>query len=211
MSVFAGIPALTSPNDPLVSINDFQEWFSVTAPSDADNARIQTAIEIASGLVRAGRRIFSRIDDDVVFVDGGAGGSFLLPRERLPVRSITSITNLGVSDTSPTTVAVADYDWSPSGIVTLTRGATLGAWWTERRRGITVTYSHGYDPIPRDVAGVVLAIAKRWYDSASAGSTASGSLVKAESLGDYSVSYDTASSGLLESEAFALRQYEAPA
>lgn len=199
----------------LASPDDFAVWFglglNVESLTNTEQARITTALEIASGIVRSGRRIFSRVTDDVVNVDGSGGCDILLPSDRLPVVSVSSVTNLALWDTEAATVTAAEYDWTPSGLLHLHRDAAIGAYWTPRRQGVVVTYTHGYDPIPQDVAGVVLAIAKRWYDAASAGSTASGSLVKAESLGDYSVTYDTASSGLLESEAFVLRQYETPA
>lgn len=209
-SVFAGQPAETGP-EPLVSLADFAEWYGITLPDPLPSpltgvsARVQTAIEIASEMVRRGRRVFTLVTGDVVTLDGPGGRDLLLPQDRLPVRSVTSITNRGRWDTSAVTVDAADYDWSASGIIRLRRGATLGHCWSSLSRGIVVTYTHGYTIIPRDVAGVVLSIAKRLYDNPA------GSTVRSETLGDYSVTYDATAGGLLPHEELILSQYEVPA
>lgn len=211
INVFAGVPEHTTPNQPLATIEDFVERYGLASPTP-DAARIQTSLEIASATIRRGRRIFTRVTDDTVRVNGPGGLSILLPSDRLPVVAIASVKNLdrvGVEYT----IDPADYDWSDNGVIHLNWGAGWDAtrrWWTTRRGGVVVTYTHGYDPVPDDVAGVCLDMAKRLYDAAA--STTSGADVRSETLGDYTITYQSTGAGaLLQSEVDILSEFELPA
>ncbi len=195
MSLFAGQAALSSPDAPLVSSDDFVEWYGLT-PSSTDLNRIQTALEIASAQIRNGRRQFSPVTGDLITVDSEGGLTLLLPKTRLPVTGVTLVEQLSGEAYVP--VDSTEYDWSADGI--------LSRWWSYwpcRFQGVRVTYSHGYDVLPRDVAGVCLSLAKRLYDNPSGQGTTS------MTLGDYSVAYEPGGAGLLPHEIDTLSLYEA--
>ncbi len=195
MSLFAGQAALSAPDAPLVSSDDFVEWYGLT-PSSTDLNRIQTALEIASAQIRNGRRLFSPVSGDLITVDSEGGLTLLLPKTRLPVTGVTLVEQL--SGEAYVTVDSTEYDWSADGI--------LSRWWTGwpcRFQGVRVTYSHGYDVLPREVAGVCLSLAKRLYDNPS------GQALTSMTLGDYSATYETGGTGLLPQEVDVLQLYEA--
>ncbi len=195
MSLFAGVNALPSPQDPLVSSADFIEWYSLPTPSTQETARIQTALEIASAQIRNGRRRFSPVTGDLITVDSEGGLTLLLPKDRLPVTGVSLVEQL--SGEAYVTVDSTEYDWSSNGV--------LSRWWTGwpcRAQGVRVTYNHGYDILPRDVAGVCLSLAKRLYDNPS------GQALTSMTLGDYSATYETGGTGLLPNEVDTLSLYE---
>lgn len=194
MSVFAGQPEHTTPAPPLVSVDDFHELFQITTPSDADNARIETAIEIASGILRGGRRLFTAVNDDQLILDGSASEILLIPKKYLPLRGVGA-----VNDDGTDLVAGDDYEWSEKGII---RRVGSCRRWTSKFRGVTITCDHGYQPLPDEIAGVVLAVAKRWYDSPSGQGN-----VQSEQIGAYSVTYGKSGVGLTELEAQILERY----
>ncbi len=197
MSLFAGVDALPAPNDPLVSSDDFVEWYGLS-PTTGDLNRIQTALEIASAEIRTGRRLFSPVTDELVVVDSYGGTSLLLPRNRLPVTNVSLVEEL--SGDAYVAVDASEYDWSADGYVT--------RWWTtwsSRPQGVRVTYSHGYDVMPRDVAGACLSLAGRLYQNPSNAS------IQSEQLGDHHITYSTATGGLLPDEKLSLQFYESRA
>ncbi len=196
MSLFAGQAALSSPDAPLVSQDDFVEWYSLPAPTTAEAARIQTALEIASAQIRNGRRQFSPVSGDLITVDSEGGLTLLLPKTRLPVTAVSLVEQL--SGEAYVALDATEYDWSVDGI--------LSRWWTGwpcRAQGVRVTYDHGYNVLPRDVAGVCLSLAKRLYDNPS------GQGQTSMTLGDYSVAYEPGGAGLLPHEVDTLSLYEA--
>ncbi len=194
MSLFSGTAALGSPNDPIVTTDDFFEWVGVTAPSAEETARAQTALEIVSALVRSktGRQL-TRITEAIT-MDGSGRREITLPD--YPVVSITSITE--VRTAGGTAEAVTGYLFSPNtGLVDRTDFHS----WTSLRNSITVNYTHGYDPLPRDLAGVVLSFSKRLYDAPDSAP------ITQEVLGAYSVSYGAGGVGLTDWEADVISRY----
>jgi hypothetical protein len=204
MSLFAGQPALGTPEAPLVSGDDFAEWFSLgdgtlASLPQLDQNRVQTALEIASAAIRNNRRIFTSVSNETVEVDGHWSDTLLLPKNRLPVTDVSLVEQLSGADY--VTVDPSEYDWSADGYLT-----RCWSWWTDRPRGVRVTYSHGYDILPRDVAGVCLAAAKRVYDQPDGGGG-----VQSEQLGDHHVTYLANAGVLLPDDETLLRAYEARA
>lgn len=197
MSLFAGVEALSSPNDMLVSVDDFFEWAGGVAGTP-ERARAQTALEIASGLIRARTgRTLTTVTNDVAVLDGPAGRSLNLPE--YPVTAISLVSETRSANAAPVTVAATQYAYSwQTGIVDRTDGYC----WTGLRGGITITYTHGYDPLPRDLAGVCLSFAKRLYD------TPDSAPVVQETLGAYSVQYGAGGSiGLNDWELDVINRY----
>lgn len=177
MSLFAGEPALSAPSDPLVSQDDYTETFGLTNVSSADAARIQTALEIASAAVRSKTRQQLSVVTETITLP--ATGNHVLTLPEFPVTAITAVTRDGAALTADA------WSWiSPVGVVTTLDGSR---WLTPQV--ITVTYTHGWDPLPRDLAGVVLSKAKRWLESPT------GQDVQSETLGSWSVTYSQTQSG----------------
>ncbi len=197
--VFSGQDVLANPNAPLVGPDDFAEWYGIVSPTNDQLNRIQTACEIASAQIRNGRRIFSPVTNETVLVDAHGGQALLLPKNRLPITAVTTVEQLSGADY--VTVDSTEYDWSADGFV-----VRPWACWTDRPAGVRVTYSHGYDILPREVAGVCLSLAKRLYDNPD------GTSVQSEQLGDHHVTYQGGASGSLSSdESLLLSQYESRA
>lgn len=198
-AVFPPTATPTVQSTSLVSVDDFVQAFNLGTLSTGEADRVQNVLDIVSAAIRSGRRRFDAVDDDVVTITGisGSGRTISLPKDRLPVRGVTKVEQLGRGDTEYTTADAALYDWDEAGIIYLDCSA---GWWTARLRGVRVTYDHGYLALPADVAGVCLAYAKRLYDNPA------GSSIRSETLGDRSVTYEAG--GLLSDESMILRQYE---
>ncbi len=194
--VFSGQDVLSGTGAPLIGPDDFAEWYGIVSPTNDQLNRIQTACEIASAQIRNGRRFFTPVTNDLVTIDSEGGLTLLMPKNRLPVTAVALVEQL--SGESYVTLDSTEYDWSVDGI--------LSRWWTGwpcRAQGVRVTYSHGYDVIPREVAGVCLSLAGRLYNAPS------GQVATSMTLGDYSATYEPGGSGLLPHEVDVLTQYEA--
>lgn len=85
--------------------------------------------------------------EETITVDGSGRFSLLIPS--LLVQSVASVVEDGVL------IPDTDYDWSAAGIIERRSGV-----WTNRRRGVVVTLTHGYDTCPLEVARVVTRSAK---------------------------------------------------
>lgn len=189
MSVFFGQPAAS---DLLVSADDFTSWFDlgVTATLDASaQARIQIALAVASAAVRTKTQQQLSVVAETVTLS--ATGNQVLALPQFPVSAVSSVTRDGA------TLAPTAYQWaSPVGIITTLDGSR---WLTPQV--ITVTYTHGWDPLPADIAGVVLARAKRWYDNPA------GQPVQSETLGSWAVTYAAAAGEFTNEELDILTRY----
>lgn len=193
----AWAPADTA--DSIISTDDYVAWYGLTAPSTDELTQIQMAIDIASDTIRAGRRYFTPVTNDVVTIDAYGGDVLLLPKDRLPVTTVTLVEQLSGADY--VTVDATEYAWSANGYVT-----RCWSCWSSAPRGVRVTYSHGYAQMPRDVAGVCLTAAKRLIDSPDGGGG-----VQSEQLGDHHVTFFANTGILLPEDEQVLRQYEAMA
>lgn len=83
----------------------------------------------------------SRVDDDVVTLDGGNSRVILLPE--LPVVSVAKIEVDGVD--------IGDVSglWNERGIIRRAQAFPANF------RSVRVTYTHGYDPVPEDIQEAV--------------------------------------------------------
>ncbi len=200
MSLFAGQAALPAPNAPLVSMDDYTEWMGLGAASSlptAEQAQIQTALEIASAEIRNGRREFSPISGEVEALDGHSATSVLTSRYHLPVTAVSQVEVF--NGASYDVLDATEYQWTPSGVIERLNWRC----WPGYLQGVRVTYNHGYDILPRDVAGVCLRLAARLLANPG------GSAVLRETLGDASVEYSNAATGgLLPEEETVLSLYE---
>lgn len=195
----SGVAELEPPDAPLVSIDDFAEAHQVPVPiSPEDQARIQTAIQIATGIIRAETRgmVFTPMAGDVVTVNGTGGRLLKLPGELLPISDVTTVVEDGTELDSDA------FTWDAAGVLEKTSGRR----WTTTRRGVLVTCDHGYQVLPQGIVGVCLSLAKRWLDS-----PAGQQVVQAETIGSYSVTYsDAGGVGLTELESSVIGKAVAP-
>lgn len=148
----------------LATIDDLEV---VLGSAPADPSRANRLIEMASAAVeRWCGRAFTYVEDDSMQVKVGRTGLLVIPSP--PIVDVTSVTDVNGD--------VVDSDaWEIHGDH-LER--TTGAW----TPGLyTVVASHGFDPIPDDVAEVVCTLVAGRLSSVSLG-------LSSESLGDWSAS-----------------------
>jgi len=110
---------------------------------DVTESEITAAVAAASSAFRSqtGQTI-SLVEDDVVVLDGDGSWCLLLPQT--PVRAVPCVEVEGQK-----LHYRQDYEWSKAGIL-----RRIGRWpWSYR--AVTVIYTHGYAPIPEDVAYAV--------------------------------------------------------
>lgn len=146
------------------------------------------ALAAATGAVRryCGWRLDAASESFVV--DGVQGAELLLPT--LYLTAVTAVTVDGVALVDGT-----DFEWSRSGILS----SSTTTMWAAPRRGVTVEAQHGYDPVPDDVKGVVLAAAAR------AVTAPNGEL--RESVGEWSAALAAAGVQLTDGERLLLNPY----
>ncbi len=147
----------------LASVSDLAVWTGqdATAPFAA---RAELLLDAASETVRGycNQRL-DRVYDDTVELAGGDREVLLLPE--LPVETVTTV----LVDGDP----VTEFTFDRQGVLVRDDGEP----WTGI---VTVTYTHGYDPIPSDAAGVVLQLASRALGNPAALQSES------ETIGSYS-------------------------
>jgi hypothetical protein len=133
--------------DYLASAADLAVWLGVPA----DDPKLLQALAAASSRFRgAVRHYVSFVADDTVVLDGTGKESLLLPAA--PVTAVSSVQLDGKALTYRT-----DYDWSADGFLRRVDG------WPDRLRCVEVVYSHGYEPVPEDIAEVVIDQARAQY------------------------------------------------
>ena len=148
--------------------------------SAEDTATAELLLDIATANIRtaAGNQIISFVPDDTYTVRTTA------PFIVLPQRPVVSVSAVTLDANAVTT-----YTWDGDEFIAAT-GRGL----------VTVTYSHGHDPIPDDIKGLCLDIAARGF------LTPHG--VNQTSLGSFSESYDRQVAMTLRAEERAkLRSY----
>lgn len=113
----------------------------------SDAATAEMVLDIATEMIRSytGQRLDS-VANETVTLPATSTAELLLPS--FPVTAVSSVVHDG-----KTLVVDDDYVWTRAGVVTKTMG-----YWTART---TITYSHGYSPIPADVRGVCIEVTKR--------------------------------------------------
>lgn len=125
---------------------------------------------------------------------------------RYPVSAVTSFAVDGNA------VDAADYRWNEMGEIQLLGGGRLNSWEVNLRAfpvnpTVTITYDYGIWPLGADVAAAVAAVVAALLRGQAAGSIG----IQSESLGAYSVSYDTAaaaSGGLAPPASELLRRWK---
>lgn len=153
---------------------------------EIDENRADLMLRLASGEVRAHTgNLFSRVDDDVVILNGTGSTILLLPEA--PVVDVTMVLE-GVGRTTELDlvgglVDSPSWEWDESGIL-----ERLDGIWARRRRWYQVTYSHGFETIPDEVVAVVLEAASNAYLNPDG--------IRQEALGRYSYSSTAREAGV---------------
>lgn len=173
-----------SDHHPTWTIEGYQIQHGLIVP-DADVPRVDMAIKLAAAYVqrRTGQRI-ELVEDDEVMLDGN--GNHLLFVPEIPLVDVVELVVDG-----ETWIEGTDFDYS-------TRRGTLvalGRRWPLGQRNVLLTYSHGYAEMPVDIQAVVYGIAKRAVDNPS------GTAIRSETLGSYSVAFEALTGGLTSQEA----------
>lgn len=146
----------------LATLQDYAYVAGVDLPTGDDATRITRLIEMASAAVeRWCGRSFTLVEDDEITVQVTSGSL------RLPNGPVTTLTSVLTSDGEE-----VDLD----GVSVDSLGFVSGSW---SCGAYTVTYSHGFDPIPDDVSAVVANMVHRYLSNPSG--------VRSENLGDYAV------------------------
>lgn len=133
----------------LPDLADIEDLLALIGPG-ADRGQAEQALRWASARFRGDvRHPVNHVTDDVVWLDGTGTRTVLLPAA--PVTDVASVEVNGE--------VISDFEWSETGVL------RRQGCWPDQLRSIKVTYSHGYDPIPDDIADVVLAHARYAYET----------------------------------------------
>lgn len=186
------------------TVADLAALLHVAIPAGDDSA--EAAIVTASALIQnyTGQRIEYVADDVLPLTVEAHRSVILLPQQ--PVTAVASVVEDGV------TLTVGDgYRWTAAGL--LVRQSRV---WRSGWQDVIITYSHGYQVIPGDLAAICAQMAARLYRVGLTSAATSGIAgIQAEQLPDYSVTYAggvpgasmTAPPILMPSEARALDRY----
>ncbi len=147
-----------------------------------DNAAALAAVDEATALIQGYCRqtIEQVTDDEITFDVGERQTKIFLPE--LPVTEVSAV----VEDDEALT-AETDYKLGLYGVLHRVNG-----YWKAGVQTVTVTYTHGHATIPQIVKDVCATLAGRRYQAGLQTAAVEGqSGVRAMSLGDYSVQYET--------------------
>ncbi len=156
---------------------------------DEEDTAALAALENASAFVEAYLGQAVELDEDDEVILDGSGTRVLL----LPAWPVTEVASVEVDEEA--LVEGEDFAWSATGELRKLTGL-----WPATLRSVSVTYSHGYSPVPAAIVGVVASLAARMYDSPIA--------VKQESIGGYSVTYAGGGATFQAAELLILDRYK---
>ncbi len=127
----------------LADLADVDDLAVRTGRPVGDRSLLSALSRASSRFRGAVRHPVSVIYGDTIVVDGDGSSTLLLPA--VPVLAVHDVTVGGVS--------VTDWELSADGRLRRYSG------WPDRFGSITVTYDHGFDPVPDDVTDAVLEMA----------------------------------------------------
>ena len=165
--------------------------------SAADTASANLALDLATAAIQSytGQTI-STVAGDTITLDPPCGSRLFLPE--LPVTAVTSIT---IAGTLLSTVTPDYYWYADTGSVLFASSR-----WAVPQ-SVVVVYSHGYAVIPEPIRAVCIELAAAMLNGAPTGDAAG---ISDESIGNYSVSYDTATRTLRDIADGRLDRYRVP-
>lgn len=130
--------------------------------SDVDTARADVLLSLASDAIRAHtQQRLDYVEHDTVLLDPEPSlVTAFLPE--LPIVSVESVEQLG-RDGTWRALTLDQYDWTSAGVLYHRLVGTSR--FSARRRSLRVVYSHGYQDVPSDLAGVAVSVAARLYEN----------------------------------------------
>lgn len=159
------------------SIEDVEEWLQIDIPEGKEGSASRAIAEASASIRNYCRQDFDEVEDDEATLDGTGTSKLLLPQ--LPV---TEVTEVLVDDEA---LESDDYVLGQHGIL-----HRVGARWPAGIQNVIVTYSHGYDEIPADVAAICARAAGRAYQAGLRAEESGGVPgIASTNLGDYGVSF----------------------
>lgn len=183
----------------LASVSDFLARVGTVD----DLTRVGVLLKDASAAFRraAGNQQIHLVEDDEARIRPDCGSLYL---PQAPVIEVSTIVDADAND--------VDFTWELGqtlSVYSITAGHSFERDLVFPPSPLTVTYTHGYDPVPDDVIAVVCQVAARAY-----GTSPLTSAVSQESLGVYSYSIGSAGAsgpvGLLPAELAIARSYRLP-
>lgn len=165
------------------TIEELSAFLQISIPYDS--AAAERAIREATAVIKAYcHQTIELVEDDMLTIDSHGGTRIYLPE--LPVLKVTKVIEDG-----KTLVDGTDYQLGQYGIL-----HRLNTYWAIGIQIITITYDHGYEPIPELVRDICTRAASRAYQSGlRAGEVDGVPGIQSTQLGDYSVSYGSEQSG----------------
>jgi len=161
------------------SVVDLEQFLQIEiVPAASIDAADRAILEASVAIQNYCRQQIEEVEDDEITLDSAGDRRLFLPE--LPVTAIS-----GVIEDGEVLVEADDYQLGQHGIL-----HRIGQNWASGIQIVTVTYTHGHDPIPDDVVAICTRAAARAYQ-AGLKSAETGAVpgVTAIGLGDYSVSY----------------------
>ncbi len=165
-------------------IVDLENKLQLTIPYDS--APALAAIAEATALIQqfCNQTLEAVAADEVTFDVGERQTKLFLPE--LPVTSIVE-----VEENGEVLTVTDDYKLGAYGIL-----HRLGAYWYAGVQTVRVVYDHGFATLPQIIRDVCATAAARRYQSGLHAAAVGGVAgVRAMSLGDYSVQYETGTAG----------------
>ena len=163
--------------DTFCSIVDLEQFLQVSIPSASEAAAERAILEASVAIQNYCRQQIGEVEDDEITLDAAGGTRLFLPE--LPVTAVS------VVEDGETLVEGDDYQLGQHGIL-----HRVDQDWASGIQIVTITYTHGYDPVPDDVAAICTRAAARAYQAGlRAAETEGVPGVTAMGLGDYSVSF----------------------
>jgi hypothetical protein len=155
------------------------ELLQIEIASAVEIAAAETAIRMATAAIQnyCGQ-VLALVEDEQITLDSAGGPRLFLPE--LPVVSVAQVVEDGE-------ILVVDDDYKLGQYGILYR---VDADWAAGIQIVTVTYTHGQDPIPDDAIDICTRAALRRYQAGLRAAEMDGVPgVASKSLGDYAVSY----------------------
>lgn len=161
------------------------EALAARVGASAADPRVIEMVEGASRAFRgAVRHQITHVTDDVIVLNGSGARDL-----RLPVAYLTDVSRVEIDGRD------IEVEWDEFGLLNRADGGL----WPKRRRCVTVTCSHGFDPVPDDIVEAVLS------DAATAYNAVPG--VSSKQVGGITVTYEKVAAGKSQAWVDAVDRY----
>lgn len=193
-----------SDETPLATVAQLAAFLPLPLADDDPTASLM--LDIASGMVRdhlaAQGYAVDLATDDVVYVDPINGAYLLL--DGLPIATVSLVETYDDTTVTPGVWSTADPStYTVSRRLGMIAGKPgIGVQWPSDPESWRVTYTHGFEVLPKTILGVVLGVAARAYSSPAS--------IESERIGGYQVKYAMEADGFSPIELAAMARYKNP-